>query len=101
MTGYVGRMTEAYQRRMCDLLDSSARPFRSREPVACLNEKGRDLLDMAEIGIGIRDRQRPDRPMPDREAIASQPRNNAARRRSEQTLSRPDADTRPARHHVS
>jgi hypothetical protein len=50
-------MTEAYQRRMCDLLDSYARPFRSREPVACLDEKGRNLLDMAEIEIDIRERQ--------------------------------------------
>jgi hypothetical protein len=32
-------MTEAYQRRMCDLVDSSVRPFRSREPVVCLIAK--------------------------------------------------------------
>ena len=57
MRGSVGRMTEAYQPRMCDLLDSYARPFRSREPVACLVEKGRNLLDMAEIEIDIRERQ--------------------------------------------
>jgi hypothetical protein len=94
-------MTEAYQRRMCDLLDSSARPFRSREPVVCLDEKGGDPLDMAEIGIAIRDRQRLDRHMPDRQVIAWQPRQNAARLRSERTFSRPDADARAARNHVS
>jgi hypothetical protein len=94
-------MTEAYQRRMCDLLETYVRPFRSREPVVCLDGKGRDVLDMAEVEIGIRDRQRLDRRMPDREVIAWQPRNNAARRRSERTFSRPDADARAARHHVS
>ena len=70
MIGCVGRMTEVYQRRMCDLLEASARPFRSREPVVCLDEKGREVLDMAETEIAIRDRQRLDRRMPDREVNA-------------------------------
>ncbi len=85
MIGYVGRMTEAYQPRMCDLLEPYVRPFRSREPVVCMNEKGRNLLDMAEIGIGIRDRQRLDRRMLDREVNAWQQRHNAPRRRSDRT----------------
>ena len=101
MTGCVGTMTGAYQWRMCDLLEPYVRPFRSREPVVCLDEKGRDVLDMAEVEIGIRGRQRPDRRMPDRQVIAWQPRHNRARWPIERTFSRPDADPRQARHYVS
>jgi transposase len=40
----VGRLTEEYRQRMVDLLDLYARPFRSREPVVCLDEKSKQLL---------------------------------------------------------
>ena len=34
----VGNLTEEYRERMYDLLDLYARPFRSREPIICLDE---------------------------------------------------------------
>lgn len=40
----VGRLTEEYRQRMYDLLDLYARPYRSREPVVCLDEKSKQLL---------------------------------------------------------
>lgn len=40
----VGRLTEEYRERMYDLLDLYARPFRSREPVVCLDEKSKQML---------------------------------------------------------
>lgn len=40
----IGRLTEEYRQRMYDLLDLYARPFRSREPVVCLDEKSKQLL---------------------------------------------------------
>lgn len=40
----VGTLTEEYRERMYDLLDLYARPFRSREPVICLDEKSKQLL---------------------------------------------------------
>lgn len=40
----VGRLTQEYRQRMYDLLDLYARPFRSREPVVCLDEKSKQLL---------------------------------------------------------
>ena len=40
----VGKLTEEYRQRMYDLLDLYACPFRSREPVVCLDEKSKQLL---------------------------------------------------------
>ena len=40
----IGALTEEYRERMYDLLDLYARPFRSREPVVCLDEKSKQLL---------------------------------------------------------
>lgn len=40
----VGTLTEEYRQRMYDLLDLYARPFRSGEPVVCLDEKSKQLL---------------------------------------------------------
>lgn len=40
----VGTLTEEYRRRMYDLLALYARPFRSFEPVVCLDEKSTQLL---------------------------------------------------------
>ena len=40
----VGILTEEYRQRMYALLELYARPFRSREPVVCLDEKSKQLL---------------------------------------------------------
>lgn len=40
----VGNLTEQYRERMYDLLDLYARPFRSAEPVICLDEKSKQLI---------------------------------------------------------
>jgi hypothetical protein len=40
----VGKLTEEYRKRMYDLLDLYAHPFRPREPVICLDEKSKQLL---------------------------------------------------------
>jgi hypothetical protein len=40
----IGVLTEEYRKRMYDLLDLYARPFRTREPVVCLDEKSKQLL---------------------------------------------------------
>jgi hypothetical protein len=40
----VGTLTEEYVRRMHDLLDLYARPFRRGEPVVCVDEKSTQLL---------------------------------------------------------
>ena len=45
----VGRLTEEYRERMYDLLDLYARPFRSREPVVCLDEKSKQMLKDSRI----------------------------------------------------
>jgi hypothetical protein len=63
-------------------------------------------LNMAEIEIGILDRQCLDRRLPDRATITSevaawQQRRNAERRGIEWTFTRQDADRKLARHYVS
>ena len=40
----VGQLTQEYRERMYDLLDLYARPFRSNEPVICLDEKSKQVL---------------------------------------------------------
>ena len=40
----VGKLTQEYRARMYDLLDLYARPFRSNEPVMCLDEKSKQVL---------------------------------------------------------
>ena len=50
----VGRMTEEYRERMYDLLDLYARPFRSGEPVVCLDEKSKQLLKDSRPSLPIR-----------------------------------------------
>lgn len=40
----VGKLTQEYRERMYDLLALYARPFRSSEPVICLDEKSKQLL---------------------------------------------------------
>jgi hypothetical protein len=50
----VGSLTEEYRQRMYDLLDLYARPFRSREPVVCLDEKSKQLLKDSRRPLPIR-----------------------------------------------
>ena len=40
----IGRLTEEYRRRMYDVLDVYARPYREREPVICIDEKSKQLI---------------------------------------------------------
>jgi hypothetical protein len=40
----IGALTAQYRQRMYDLLALYARPFRSREPVVCVDEKSKQLL---------------------------------------------------------
>ena len=40
----IGQMTEEYRRRMYDVLDLYAQPYREREPVICIDEKSKQLI---------------------------------------------------------
>lgn len=40
----IGRLTEEYRSRMYALLELYARPYKSREPVICIDEKSKQLL---------------------------------------------------------
>lgn len=50
----VGRLTAEYRNRMYDLLDLYARPFRSKEPVVCLDEKSKQLLKDSRTPLPIK-----------------------------------------------
>ena len=50
----IGRLTEEFRQRMYDLLDLYARPFRSGEPVVCLDEKSKQLLKDSRTPLPIR-----------------------------------------------
>ena len=40
----IGKLTEEYRRRMYDVLDVYAHPYREREPVICIDEKSKQLI---------------------------------------------------------
>ncbi|MEK7736762.1 MAG: IS630 family transposase [Pseudomonadota bacterium] len=50
----IGKLTEEYRQRMYDLLDLYARPFRPGEPVVCLDEKSKQLLEEPRAPLPIR-----------------------------------------------
>jgi len=50
----IGRLTEEYRQRMYDLLDLYARPFQPGEPVVCLDEKSKQLLQDSRVPLPIR-----------------------------------------------
>jgi transposase len=50
----IGNITEIYRQRMYDLLDLYARPFRSDEPVVCIDEKSKQLLADARQPLPMR-----------------------------------------------
>jgi hypothetical protein len=41
----IGRITEEYRKRMYDLLHLYSLPYRKQEPVVCIDEKSKQLLD--------------------------------------------------------
>jgi hypothetical protein len=49
----IGVLTEQYRRRMYDLLDLYARPYREHEPVICIDEKSKQLLREARASLPI------------------------------------------------
>ena len=50
----IGVLTEQYRRRMYDLLDLYARPYREHEPVICIDEKSKQLLRDARTPLPIK-----------------------------------------------
>ena len=40
----IGTLTEEYRHRMYDVLELYARPYRSQEPVICIDEKSKQLI---------------------------------------------------------
>ena len=40
----IGKLTEEYRRRMYDVLELYAQPYRAREPVICIDEKSKQLI---------------------------------------------------------
>ena len=40
----IGKLTEEYRKRMYDVLDLYARPYREHEPVICIDEKSKQLI---------------------------------------------------------
>jgi len=50
----IGTLTQEYRQRMYDLLDLYARPFRPTEPVVCLDEKSKQLLEDSRAPLPIR-----------------------------------------------
>jgi transposase len=89
-----------------DVLGIKAANKLLRRVVFHYTPKHASWLNMAEIEIGILDRQCLDRRLPDRDTLASevdawQRRRNDERRRIEWTFSRQNADLKMSRHYVS
>jgi len=50
----IGKLTEEYRRRMYGLLELYAKPYSEEEPVVCVDEKSKQLLQQARImSIGV------------------------------------------------
>lgn len=47
----IGKLTTEYRQRMYDLLDLYARPYREDEPVVCVDEKNKQLLEQPRTPI--------------------------------------------------
>src|SRR3989304_9859967 len=50
----IGKITSEYRQRMYDLLELYARPYREDEPVICVNEKSKQLLQQSRTPIPVR-----------------------------------------------
>jgi hypothetical protein len=47
----IGKLTKEYRQRMYDLLDLYARPYNVKEPVVCVDEKSKQLLEQPRAAI--------------------------------------------------
>jgi len=47
----IGKLTTEYRHRMYDLLDLYARPYQKNEPVVCVDEKSKQLLEQPRTSI--------------------------------------------------
>lgn len=50
----IGKITAEYRQRMYDLLELYARPYRKEEPVICVDEKSKQLLQQTRTPIAAR-----------------------------------------------
>ena len=50
----IGRLTEEYRRRMYDVLEMYARPYQAQEPVICIDEKSKQLIRDARVGLPMK-----------------------------------------------
>jgi hypothetical protein len=50
----IGSLTEEYRRRMYDVLELYARPYREREPVICIDEKSKQLIRDSRPGLPMK-----------------------------------------------
>ena len=50
----IGKLTAEYRHRMYDLLDLYARAFRAEEPVVCLDEKSKQLIEESRAPLPMR-----------------------------------------------
>src|SRR3970040_187362 len=50
----IGKITAEYRQRMYDLLELYARPYRGEEPVICVDEKSKQLLQQSRTPIAAR-----------------------------------------------
>jgi len=50
----IGKLTEEYRKRMYDVLDVYARPYREREPVVCIDEKSKQLIRDSRVSLPMK-----------------------------------------------
>lgn len=50
----IGKLTTEYRQRMYDLLDLYALPLRPQEPVVCLDEKSKQLIEQSRLPLPMR-----------------------------------------------
>jgi len=50
----IGTLTEEYRRRMYDVLELYARPYRESEPVICIDEKSKQLIRDSRVPLAMK-----------------------------------------------
>ena len=50
----IGKLTEEYRRRMYDVLEVYARPYREQEPVICIDEKSKQLIRSSRASLPMK-----------------------------------------------
>ena len=50
----IGRLTAEYRKRMYDVLDIYARPYRATEPVICIDEKSKQLMRDSRVALPLK-----------------------------------------------